>query len=166
MKLHVGCGYKYKDGFINIDGNADLPRVDKVIKLPDASLLDHYSAESVDLIICHDFIEHLFHWQAINVMAQFYILLVKNGKLELKLPNFDTIINSGRSSQEKITLLFGGQDIYQGEPDATMRQKYPEFHCHKYAYTINTMSKELKSIGFHNITSAHEGTNFIIHCNK
>ena len=31
IKLNIGCGYDPREGFVNIDGRNDLPKVDRVI---------------------------------------------------------------------------------------------------------------------------------------
>jgi hypothetical protein len=63
---------------------------------------------------------------------------------------------------QRITLLFGGQDIAQGEADPSSRRRYPEFFCHKYSYTQDTMKQELEAAGFKNIVMQREGTNFVV----
>jgi hypothetical protein len=63
---------------------------------------------------------------------------------------------------QKITLLFGGQDIPQGEADPSSRKRYPEFFCHKYSYTQDAMKQELEAAGFKNIATRRDGTNFIV----
>ena len=40
MKLNVGCGTDYREGFINIDGSSELPKVDKVVFVVDRKDLD------------------------------------------------------------------------------------------------------------------------------
>ena len=42
IRLNIGCGNDYREGFINIDGRADLPRVDWVINLSKESLLKYF----------------------------------------------------------------------------------------------------------------------------
>lgn len=61
ISLNIGCGNDYREGFINIDGRANLPRVDWVINLSKESLLKYFEEESVDHILANDFIEHHFH---------------------------------------------------------------------------------------------------------
>ena len=56
LKLNVGCGLDYREGFVNIDGSDVLPKVDKIINLCDDSLLNHFEKESVNLIVAKDFI--------------------------------------------------------------------------------------------------------------
>jgi len=81
----------------------------------------------------------------------------------MRLPDFESICSStDLSMAKKINLLFGGQDIPQGEADPSSRKRFPEFFCHKYAYTQATMKQELEMAGFKNIVIQQEGTNFVV----
>ena len=163
LKLNIGCGYDPRDGFINIDGRNDLPKVDRVINLSKESLLKYFRVGTVDFILANDFIEHHFHWEAVRILKDFYSLLKPGGGLEMRLPDFESICSFPELSMAKrITLLFGGQDISQGEPDPSSRTRYPEFFCHKYSYTQDTMKQELEAAGFKTIAMQREGTNFVV----
>lgn len=167
LKLNVGCGHDYREGYINIDGSDLLPKVDKIINLSKDSLLQHFGTESVSLILAKDFIEHFFHWEAIKILADFYSLLEKDGILKMKLPDFKYICNTWRISYEdKITFLYGGQDKNQDEKKDSYRVKFPEFFCHKYGYTQKTMKDELFKIGFSTIKTKRKGKNFYVTARK
>jgi hypothetical protein len=167
MKLNIGCGQDYRDGFINIDGRDDLPKIDMLIHLGKNSLLDYFSAGSVDYLLANDFIEHHFHWQAVCLLEEFFLLLSTGGTLEMRLPDCDYIVHAEHIPiEQKITLLFGGQDIPQGESDPLSRERFPEFFCHKYGYARETMRRELQALGFVDIQTSAAGTNFIILAKK
>jgi hypothetical protein len=167
IKLNVGCGLDYREGFINIDGRDDLPRVDQFINLSKKSLLDFFEEGMIDYVLANDFIEHHFHWQGVSLLKEFFMLLKLGGTLEMRLPDFEYIVNAQDITiGQKITLLFGGQDIPQGEAYPLSRKKFPEFFCHKYAYTSETMSRELEAIGFKVIEIVSTGTNFVVKARK
>jgi predicted SAM-dependent methyltransferase len=165
MKLNLGCGYDKRPGFINVDGNKDI-QPDVVLDLGAESLLSHFSPSEAEMIVANDIIEHLFHWQAISFLLEAYILLANDGILELRLPDFETIINYLMTSEEKITALFGGQDRPQGEQDSSLRRNHPEFYCHKFTYTKDSMRKELETIGFKVLYCETVGTNMVLTCMK
>lgn len=62
------------------------------------------------------------------------------------MPDAEYIIKSWRLGiDQKLNLLFGGQDISQGG-DSEMeesRKKFSHFFCHKYDLTTKSMKKEL-----------------------
>jgi len=172
VKLNVGCGSDYRQGFVNIDGSSALPNVDKIIDLSKESLRQYFADKSVEYILANDFIEHHFHWEAVKILNDFYKLLKPGGVLQMRVPDFQriTALWSWRSlllsPEKKIALLFGGQDLPQGEGDTTSRNEFPQFFCHKYAYTKKTMRSELESIGFTNVKVKSAGTNFEVFAKK
>jgi len=172
MKLNVGCGFDYRDNFVNIDGIDAIPKVDMVIDLNKHSLLEFFEENSSEHIVANDFIEHHFHWEAVAIMYDFYKLLKPKGMLEMRLPDFGRITspfhwyNLILSPRKKLTLLFGGQDIPQGEKDVSLRRNFPQFFCHKYAYTPKTIKSELISIGFMDVKTKSKGTNFLVFAKK
>jgi len=169
MKLNIGCGTDYREGFVNIDGSDTLPKVDKVIDISNESLLLHFSEEKIEYILANDIIEHHFHWEAVRIMKEFYKLLVKGGHVEIRVPDAEYIIKSWRLSIEtKLDLLFGGQDIPQSR-DPKMdesRSQFPQFFCHKFGWTMKSMEKELTGIGFSQVSCKRKGNNFTAYATK
>ncbi|MCK4664222.1 MAG: hypothetical protein KAT68_15240 [Bacteroidales bacterium] len=169
IKLNIGCGTDYRKDFINIDGSNSLEKVDKIIKIPEESLLNFYGKNSIDFILCKDFIEHHFHWEAIKILTEFYEILKKDSMIEIRVPDCEYIIRSRKFKiKTKLTLLFGGQDIPQGvdkEMDKS-RKEFPQFFCHKFGWTKFSMKNDLLNIGFYIINIKRVGTNFIVIAKK
>lgn len=169
MKLNVGCGTDYRDGFVNIDGSNTLPKIDKIIDISTESLLSHFNEGEVEYILANDIIEHHYHWEAIRIMEEFYALLKQGGQAEIRVPDSEFIIKSWRFSIDlKLNLLFGGQDIPQNH-DPQMdesRKKFPQFFCHKFGWTMKLMKKELYDIGFSVVLCKRADSNFITYATK
>lgn len=165
IKLNIGCGLDYKDGFINIDGSSVLAKVDKVIDLEKETLLKYFDSNSVSHILANDIIEHLFHWEAVRLFKDIYDLLKDDGTCEIRVPDCEYIISSSVSINDKLVLLFGGQDIPQGSMDES-RQKYPQYFCHKYGWTMKRMWAALDAIGFRKIDFKNEANNFVTTASK
>jgi hypothetical protein len=168
-KLNIGCGTDYRQGFINIDGSDTLDQVDTIIDLSRESLLDHFAAGEIELIIANDIVEHLFHWEAVRLLKEFYVLLADGYTARIRVPDVESIIASTQISiTRKITMLYGGQDVPQGinAKQNESRKKHPQFFCHKYGWTIETMRKELKHIGFSLVTCKRAKTDFIAYAIK
>jgi hypothetical protein len=164
IQLNIGCGADYRSGFINIDASGELSRVDRIIDISVDSLAAHFEEDSVDFILANDIVEHHFHWEAVRILRDFYLILKRGGGCEIRVPDCERIILSREFSIErKLTLLFGGQDVPQGiESDMELsRQKHPHLFCHKYGWTKERMKKELSVIGFRQITFGALETNFI-----
>lgn len=163
VKLNVGCGVDYREGFINIDGSDTLPRIDKIVNISDESLLNHFDAGSIDYILANDIIEHHFHWEAVRILNDFYTLLRGGGTAEIRVPDAEFIINTPDFPIAlKINLLYGGQDIPQGNTNMDeSRKRFPQYFCHKYGWTMDSLSQELRNIGFRAINLARAESNFI-----
>lgn len=151
-KLNLGCGGDYREGFINIDASPDV-RADYCLVIGEDLLLDHFKPNTFSYILARDIIEHLYRYQAIEVLSECYILLEKGGKIKMRIPDFDAICNTSEfSSEKKIHWLFGSH---------AKGTRFLPFHSHRYAYTKETMERELRQIGFMEIQLLDGGSNFV-----
>ena len=169
MKLNIGCGTDYRAGFVNVDGSDTLNKVDKVIDISCEKLTTHFSEGSIEFILANDIIEHHFHWEAQDILRQFYSILADGGSVEIRVPDTEYIIRSWRMPLErKIVLLYGGQDIPQGSNEEmnSSRKQFPQYFCHKYGWTRETLSKSLRDIGFQDVRTERAKTNFIAYAKK
>lgn len=149
MKLNLGCGQDYKQGFINIDG-ADNLKVDKRIDFIKETLLDYFNANEIKFILAKDFIEHFYSWEAKRILHNCYLILENQGIIEIHIPNLNHIISTRKMSLDnKITMIYGGQGKPQGKSKLNeTRIKYPHYFCHKYGYTRVSIALLLRSLGF------------------
>lgn len=167
VKINVGCGLDYRPGFVNVDGNPDLPRVDKVIDFDRELLSSHFAPGSADLVLANDFIEHHLHWHAVKLLKDFFRVLKPGGGLSMQLPDIETIMAATSIPVEtRIFLLYGGQDFYLGEGNPEHRKRFPHYHCHKFGYTRETMRRELEAVGFVDVESWGKKTDFVIFAKK
>jgi len=130
MKLNIGCGLDYREGYINVDGNPLLPRVDRIIHLSAGSLLEHFELETFDEIHANDIIEHHFRWEAVGILRACLKLLKQGGLFRIRVPDTAAIIErQDIAMSRKIELLYGGQDVHQ--PGSHImnqsRKVYPHF---------------------------------------
>ncbi|MHC4644170.1 MAG: glycosyltransferase [Planctomycetota bacterium] len=169
-KLNIGCGCDYRQGFVNIDGNPDLSKVDYVLDIKPGTLLEHFEPGSFNYILARDFLEHHFHWEARSLLEDFHALLGSKGQLEIRLPNIEGIVNDTRKDiTEKVVSLYGGQDMQQRWETAgpnPSRRSYPQYFCHKYGWTPDSVKSELASVGFSPVEINDEGWNMSIIAEK
>jgi len=167
MKLNVGCGCDYRQGFINIDGSDKLPKVDKVMEINAKSLLKEFDPDVMTHIVCKDIIEHYHHWEGVAMMEACYTILKPGGTLWIQVPNTKAIIESNLPIGRKIRYLYGNQDVNgPGIPYSETRNKFPQFHCHKYGWAPGSLKNELERIGFTKVWTRPEGVNFVASCKK
>jgi predicted SAM-dependent methyltransferase len=133
MKLHLGCGNKHIEGYVNIDIRY-LPGVDEVNNV---GRLRNYKNNSVDIIYASHILEHFGRWEYQSVLKRWYDLLKNGGTLRLGVPDFGAIVeyyNKTKDLRGVSGMLYGGQD-------------YPE-NNHYWVWDFDVLSKELKEIGF------------------
>lgn len=137
VKLHLGCGNKKIDNFINIDCRS-LPTVDKV---ENVELLRSYKENSVDLIYCSHVLEHFGRWRYKHVLQRWFEVLKPNGILRLAVPDFEKISEYYQRTKDLTSvmgLLYGGQDYVE--------------NFHYVTFDFNSLEKTLKQIGFTKVT--------------
>jgi len=136
MKLHLGCGDKNLNGYINIDIRY-LPGVDRVDNI---KFLRKYQVNSISEIYACHVLEHFSRWEYMSVLSRWYDILAPKGILKIAVPDFESVVNvylKRRNLKELIGLLYGGQDYDEN------------FHFH--IWDFETLKLDLKSTGFINI---------------
>lgn len=117
MKLHLGCGHNYKEGWINVDAPRDeLCYEDiKADVFSSVEELD-YPDNSVDEILMEAVFEHFPRHVAIMQLRKFLKWLKPGGKLTILVPDFwETVkmLKMSKGPKEKqfwFRHLFGPQD--------------------------------------------------------
>jgi FkbM family methyltransferase len=143
-RINVGCGLDYREGFVNVDWNALLPKVDQVLVIRPGSLPREFPAGHFRHVLAKDFLEEHSHRVGRELLKDFFKLLQPGGVLELYLPNLEVIVNDPRMGiREKQTFLYGGQDIRQQSELA-----------YKYGWIPEELREELFAVGFEDIKIA------------
>lgn len=93
VKLHVGCGTLYKNGWINIDNNSD-NNIQKLDINHDLSKGLPFDDNSVDYIYNEHFIEHLSREDGLTFMKECFRVLKINGVIRIACPDLEQIIKS------------------------------------------------------------------------
>jgi predicted SAM-dependent methyltransferase len=87
IKLHLGCGDWWFDGYINIDmniyGGVDM-LYDLRQRLP-------FQDEVVEIIEAHDYVEHISYREIEPMLDDWHRVLIKGGKVVVTLPEFDAL---------------------------------------------------------------------------
>ena len=136
MKLHLGCGEKHIDGFVNID----IRQLKGVDITDDISTLSEFEVNSVDLIYASHVLEHFGRNIYLSILTRWHELLKKDGVLRLAVPDFEAMHKhySKFKNLRIITgLLWGGQ---------TYAQNY-----HTIGWDFNTLKADLKTVGFRKV---------------
>jgi len=135
-KLHLGCGNKKIEGYINVDCRY-LPSVDRI---DNVRFLRSFKENSVDVIYASHVLEHFSRWDYHQVLKRWYDLLKPGGTLRIAVPDFKKLAQyylETKKLSDIRGLLYGGQD-------------YPE-NNHFWCWDYNELHQDLSEIGFKNI---------------
>lgn len=141
MKLHLGCGKRYLEGYIHVD-IAEFEHIDYQFPVDDLST---FESDTVEEIYASHVIEYFDRNNVINVLKEWKRVLSPGGILRLAVPNFPKLVDVYQSSKELSSILgplYGKWDIGN-----------QEFIYHKTVYDENSLNKVLEQVGFKNIKS-------------
>jgi predicted SAM-dependent methyltransferase len=144
VKLHLGCGPKILDGYINIDLYS--PYAD--IKL-DITDLSYFANNSVDEIFMNAVFEHLYTFEQIPALREWRRVLKPNGKLRINsIPDFDVIADAYYNKQKgNCGEVFNLYEVTRySHGDYTPENRLGQIH--KDLFTKEKVDKLLKEAGF------------------
>lgn len=104
IKLNLGCGKDYQEGFINIDCLQEGIKVDVYHNLKTPL---PYKDNSVDCVRSIAILEHFNMYDGVVVFKDWCRILKPGGELIVKVPNVQSIIEAKIPITEKIYLLYG-----------------------------------------------------------
>jgi SAM-dependent methyltransferase len=150
MKINFACGKQTWPDFYCIDAvchpkatrEPDLLHVLKFGKtgqilnplpLPDGCAVELHS---------YHFLEHVYAWEAVNLVAEWRRLLRPGGLLVLELPNIESAARNLLAGMPDQMSMWG----FYGDPAHT-----DPFMCHRWGYTPKTAKRLLETQGFRNV---------------
>lgn len=136
MKLHLGCGKKKLDGFINID----IERTEACDIVDNVFILSTIEDNSVDLIYASHVLEHASRHDIQNILKIWNKKLKVGATLRLSVPSFEKVAEAyskGFPMEKVLGFLVGGQ---KNEND-----------YHKVVFDLPSLKKNLENSYFCNI---------------
>lgn len=85
LKLNLGCGRRFMEGYINVDSRKEL-NPDRLVDIEKGL---PFESNSVDEIIAYDFLEHIHVDKVIFVMQEIHRVLKIGGILDFMVPSTD-----------------------------------------------------------------------------
>lgn len=143
MKLHLGCGERYLEGYVNIDFPLSEHTVQqKSVADLHADLLSlRYPAQSVDEIRLHHVFEHFPRQTACALLAAWHTWLKTGGALRIEVPDLVrtglAALNPFASARRRCVAarhLFGTHEA--------------SWAAHKEAYSAASLRQLLEAFGF------------------
>lgn len=171
MKLHLGCGLKYMEGYTNID----FPLTEHTIQ--EKSVADEYhnlyeltyKPETVSEIRLHHVFEHFERMSACAFMAGWNSWLKPGGILHIEVPDFETtfkknfsFLNGRKYEGVGLRHIFGSQEAswavhYEGYSKYRLEKIFKTFgfevvevrrNSHKRTFNIEVIGKKVKSLSY------------------
>ena len=139
MKLHLGCGKRYLEGYIHVD-IAEFEHIDYQLPIDDLST---FKDNTIEEIYASHVLEYFDRNDVINVLTEWKRVLKHSGILRLAVPNFPKLVEVYQSSKDLSSILgplYGKWDIGN-----------QEFIYHKTVYDENSLKNVLEEVGFKNI---------------
>jgi len=108
LRLHLGCGSKHFDGYINVDlwitGATDV--ICDITRLP-------WPDNSATIIESCHVLEHISHKNVRQTLDEWHRVLIPGGKLILECPNFDAAVQDYlEGNEDRLINIFGQQKSY------------------------------------------------------
>lgn len=133
MKLHLGCGSRYIEGYVHIDA-VEFDHIDHIGQIDH---LPYIATDSVDLIYACHVLEHFKRNDFERVLIEWNRVLKPKGTLRLAVPDFEMVAclyNKNKSMDEVIGLVLGKQDYL--------------YNIHYNIFDFNSLKSSLLKVGF------------------
>jgi len=151
LKLNVGCGTDYKEGWVNIDNNSD-NNIEKLDLNWDLRNPLPFTDSSVDYIFNEHFMEHLTVEEGQKSVKDFMRVLKPGGVLRIATPDLrvsvDLYNNPDWKKHPFITRF--GLDFVQ-TPAELLNMGF-SWWGHKWVYDYEELVRRLKETGVEKIT--------------
>jgi len=149
MKLHLGCGKRFLEGYIHID-IAEFDHIDYKIPVDDLSVFEN---DSVSEIYASHVIEYFDRDEIVNVLNEWKRVLKDEGVLRIAVPNFSELINVYDTSKDLDKVLGPLYGKWRLEDNNSI--------YHKTVYDEKSLTKLLSTVGFKDIKKWNEFINKI-----
>ncbi len=148
IKLNLGCGNMYLNGWINIDISKD---VKSDLCIPFTEINIHFEENTIDEILMLHSISYLNLWEARLFFKEIFSLLKKNGKYVLEFPDIAKcskylIENKNYNLNKYLEAVRG---IYAFDLDQIRNQE--KYTPYSFGWSSEHLIIELKKIGFSKI---------------
>jgi len=143
-KINIGSGGMLKQEYINFDllvwkyHYLETDIIGDIKKITEILPLDYFQE-----IICFHTIEHFRKHESINVLEDFYKLLIRGGRLILEAPDilgsYDYFVTRKKSPSAYIDMIFSTEAVMK---------KHGKGFLHRSGWTRDIAAETMQKIGF------------------
>lgn len=155
VKLHIGCGTIYKDGWLNIDNNSygNIQKLDLHLDLREAlPFKDNFA----DYIYNEHFLEHLTVEEGQAAIKEFMRVLKPGGVLRIAMPDLkdaiDAYLNENWKKDEGYQKFLKWAGLDFARTRAELLNINFRWWGHKWYYDKEELERRLRDAGCTNIT--------------
>lgn len=163
-KLNLGCGGVYFDGWVNIDSNKDIRRLDLLwdlsrgIPAPD---------NSCSHIYCEHFLEHLPVNHGVAFLRECFRSLMPGGILRIAMPSLDILLEKANTSAWRDQDWLTWPEYRFIQTRAEMLNISFRWWGHQWLYDREELHRRLVEAGFYKIVDAGWGVSTnLLFCNR
>lgn len=154
LRLHLGCGPNYLPGWVNIDGNRELPRFDLCWNLDDGLPVPDASC---DRIYSEHVLEHLSIDHAVALLKECRRALAPRGVMRIAMPSLENIVAKYSSPDWKNQDWLTWPAFQRIATRAEMINVSFRWWGHQWLYDREELHRRLSEAGFHEIADAEWG---------
>lgn len=156
IKLHLGCGKNYFEGWINLDNNTDR-NIKKLDIKHDLRKKLPFKDNTVDFIYNEHLIEHLTVDEGVKLLKGLYRILKPEGVLRIATPGLEYVIsqyvNNNWKEQEWVKKYH--YEWLQTKAEF-INLSFREWG-HKFLYDEEELIRRFKEAGFENLSIQKNG---------
>ena len=138
MKLHLGCGQKYFDGWVHYDA-LSYEHIDVVGPVDQLSLED----EVADIIYASHLLEHFPRHEVSRVLEEWFRVLKPDGILRVAVPNFKKACELYLNSENNYSI-----DVFKGLICGGQKDQY-DFHFN--IFDEQSLTQLFLDVGFRTV---------------
>lgn len=130
LRLHLGCGSKHFDGYVNVDLwiSEATDVICDITRLP-------WPDNSAVAVESYHVVEHISHQKISQTLKEWYRVLQPDGTLIVECPHFDEAIKEYLEGNEERLLNIFGRQRFSGD-------------THLYGYNPKRLIRYLQEAGF------------------
>ena len=164
LKLHLGCGSRIMDGWVNIDINTISERNVKLGRDEPTSEIDlkhdlltplPYESESGDFIYNEHFFEHFAYTDGAKMLKDWHRVLKPNGILRMAMPSIEGVLKvySRPGRFKKLSSILNDKTRTKG---IFLNKVFRSFG-HRFLYDWETLEKIMMDSGFRDLKRCRVG---------
>jgi predicted SAM-dependent methyltransferase len=148
IKLHLGCGTMYKEGWINIDNNSD-NNIEKLDLNWDLRKPLPFPDNSIDFIYNEHFLEHLTVEEGILSIKDFFRVLKPGGTMRIAMPDLEETVALyfEKNWKENNKIFFEKLGLTFIQTRAELININFRWWGHKWLYDWEELERRLKESG-------------------